>query len=122
MNHRKENFLRKIGFFHVHICDKAGFCIICNHLARPERKEQLIDFDPEYDDPEEATIEFLDVLENNHQPIYCGRSSVVGSKSYSLDGCAIQHEGKLLVSSWKCCIHHSCADGNVYSKRAVKPD
>ncbi|KKM72165.1 hypothetical protein LCGC14_1423160 [marine sediment metagenome] len=51
---RKEQALRRIGLFHIHVADKAGFCLICSHPSRPERQQELLDFDFEYDDSDGA--------------------------------------------------------------------
>lgn len=51
---QRHRALKRIGLFHVHVSDKAGFCLICGYLSRPEKQIELIDWDFEYDDPEAA--------------------------------------------------------------------
>ena len=60
----KQKVLSRIGLFHIHVADKAGFCLLCGFLSRPERQGELLDFDFEYDDPYSAFSYEWELLKN----------------------------------------------------------
>ncbi|KKM75486.1 hypothetical protein LCGC14_1389800 [marine sediment metagenome] len=69
----RKSLLQRIGLFHIHIADKAGFCLICNFLSKPERQMQLEAFDFEYDDPLGAWEYEWNILKNWNYSYYIRR-------------------------------------------------